>query len=104
MVRHAWSDGEYIVIVAIFSVSEFKQGDDNQSLCHDIASAFNRTPATIDRQWRNIGDILNGKPAKKIGKKLIYWTRQMLEDKQMIIRTALEYCKQNNWHLFKYLG
>ena len=36
-------------------------GDDEKPLCRDIAMEFGRTPGTIDRQWRNIKDILNEK-------------------------------------------
>ena len=101
--RRVWSENEIIVLVAIFSCSKFSMGDDNQPLCADIAFAFNRTPATIDRQWRNIKDILDEKNVKKIGQLLVFWTNQMLQKPKKIRATAKLLCDNYHWNLTHYL-
>lgn len=103
MKRRAWTEEELVVLVAIFSCSSFNMGDDEQPLCKEIAIEFRRSPGTIDRQWRNIKDILNEKNIKKIGVRLVFWTNKMLLNKSSIIRLARRYCYQQNWNLMSYL-
>jgi hypothetical protein len=103
MKRRAWREEELVVLVAIFSCSSFSMGDDEKPLCRDIAMEFGRTPGTIDRQWRNIKDILNEKNIKKIGARLVFWTNKMLYDKSSLVSLARQYCYQQNWDLTSYL-
>ena len=103
MKRRAWSEEELVVLVAIFSCSSFSAGDDEKPLCGDIATAFGRSPGTIDRQWRNIKDVLDEKNIKKIGRRLVFWTNKMLNNKSALVVLAKHYCVQQKWDLLVYL-
>ena len=103
MKRRAWKEEELVVLVAIFSCSLFTSGDDDQPTCNDIASAFGRSPGTIDRQWRNVKDVLNEKNVGKIGERLIFWTNKMLNDKKAVVHLANRYCHDQKWNLTAYL-
>ena len=103
MKRRAWSEEELVVLVAIFSCSSFSLGDDDQPLCRDVAKEFGRSRGTIDRQWRNIKDLLNNKNVGKIGAGLSKWTTYSLYNPQNLQKLALEYCEKNQWPLAKYL-
>ena len=103
MTRRIWTEAEYVVLVGIFSNFSFNMGDDEKPLCRDIAKAFGRNPGTIDRQWRNINDILKQKNVNKIGSRLVYWTTAMLGNPSKIRALAQLYCDENGWKLASYL-
>ena len=73
MKRIGWTEGEIVVLCGIFSVSRFGVGDDENDECKRIATQFGRSPATIDRQWRNVKDYIAGYPTPKVGRKVKYW-------------------------------
>jgi len=101
--RRAWSEEELVVLVAIFACSSFKMGDDEQPLCKDVAKEFGRSRGTIDRQWRNIKDVLNEKNIRKINARLVFWTNKMLNNKTSVVCLAKRYCHQQNWNLISYI-
>lgn len=101
--RRAWSEEELVVLVAIFACSSFKMGDDEQPLCKHVASVYERSSGTIDRQWRNIKDVLNEKNIGKIGARLVFWTNKMLNNKASVVCLAKHYCHQQKWNLISYL-
>lgn len=103
MPRRAWTEEEYVVLIAIFTRSDFSAGDDSSPVCMNISIAFGRVPGTIDRQWRNIKDLLNNKNVGKIGAGLSKWTTYSLYNPQNLQKLALEYCEKNQWPLAKYL-
>lgn len=92
-----------MVLIAIFSCSSFSLGDDDKPLCRDVAKEFGRSRGTIDRQWRNIKDVLNEKNIRKISSRLVFWTNKMLINKLSVVSLARRYCHQQNWNLLSYL-
>ena len=103
MPRKAWTDEECVVLIAIFTRSTFSAGDDNSPVCNEISTAFGRGPGTIDRQWRNIKDLLNNKNIEKIGSGLSKWTTYNLLNPQKVKKLAIIYCEKNQWPLVGYL-
>lgn len=94
-----WREDEIVVLCAIFSASPFSSGDDEHPECKLIAYAFERTPGTIDRQWRNIKDYLAGLPADKVGQNVKKWADLLLDDPTMVKNLAKYYCEKNAWPL-----
>ena len=97
--RREWTEAEIIVLCGIFSVSSFSVGDDEKEECKRIATQFGRSPATIDRQWRNVKDYIAGYPTPKVGSKVKYWAQIMLEDPTVVRRSAEHHCEKANWDL-----
>lgn len=97
-----WSEDEVVVLCAIFSVCDFSVGDDARSECREIADCFERSPATVDRQWRNIKNYMAfGDPEKKISNTVKKWTDVLTNDTDLVRRLALRYCDDNKWPLRK---
>jgi site-specific recombinase len=98
--KKKYTDAEIVVLCAVFSAVDFSVGDDEREECQRIASAFNRSPGTIDRQWRNIKDWLAGKSIKNTGQRVKYWAQILSEDPALIRRSAERYCKIYGWDLY----
>lgn len=95
-----WSDAEVVVLCAIFSACDFSVGDDARLECRLIAACFERTPATVDRQWRNIKNYMAyGDAEKKISNTVKKWTDVLLSNTDLVRRLALRYCEENDWPL-----
>ncbi len=90
---------ELVVLCAVFSSNNFSMGDDDKDECKRIAQCFERTPGTIDMQWRNIKNYLAGKSTKKIGSAVKYWADRMLENPTLVKNLAIHYCEKENWGL-----
>ena len=94
-----WTEPEIVVLVAIYGSQEFKAGDDSRPECKSIANAFGRSPATIDRQWRNIRHYLSGQPPKKVGASLKQMAEDMRRDPKPFKTLAQYYCRREGWNL-----
>ena len=101
--KRRWGVDEIVVLCGIYVCSLFSMGDDEHEECKRIASEFDRSPGTVDRQWRNIKDYLAGKPSKKVGKDVKRWTDVMLDNPRLVKGHALYICKQNEWELLDLL-
>jgi hypothetical protein len=95
--KRAWSEAEIVVLCAVFVSTKFSSGDDERPECKAIARAFNRSPGTIDRQWRNVKDYLANMPCLKVGGSVKYWTDIALTDPALVKRLALYYCSEYGW-------
>lgn len=97
--RREWTEAEIVVLCAVFLSREFSSGDDERPECRRIAAAFNRSPATIDRQWRNVKDYLANFESKKTGSLVKYWADIALERPSVVRSLAIHYSQINNWPL-----
>ena len=101
--KRIWGIDEIVVLCGIYVSSLFSMGDDEHEECKKIASEINRSPGTVDRQWRNIKDYLAGMPCKKVGRNIKIWADIMLDDPQLVKRHASYICKQKEWDLLDLL-
>jgi hypothetical protein len=97
--KKTYTDAEIVVLTAIFAQSDFSAGDDEKDECKRIASELGRSNGSIDRQWRNIKDYLNGTATKKVGSKIKYWAECLLGDPAAIVALADYYCNRHVWDL-----
>ena len=95
--RKNWSEDECLLLVALYSVSEFKIGDDSSGDNKIIAEIFKRKSGAIDRQWRNIKDYMERIPGIKISKELKYWADVSLENIDWLLNLAEHRCNNNHW-------
>ena len=102
--RRAWTRAEVKVLVAIFFSQPFSRGDDEREECKTIAKEFNRSPGTIDRQWRNIRDYRDGRPSKKTGLLVKEAVEDWLADPKQQMILALYWCEKENWRLKQLMG
>ena len=95
--RKNWSREELSVLVTIFHSSSFSIGDDERSECKRMAKAFGRTASAVDRQWRNIADIKDGKEGLQVSKLISECVLEYFEDPKNFQELALLICRQRNW-------
>ncbi len=93
-----WSVEEARVLAAIYFNSSFSIGDDARDECRAIADCFGRTPASIDRQWRNLDSVVRGKQGN-IGDVVRQVAREYLSSPQASRSVALQICAQHRWPL-----
>ena len=93
----AWSLDEAQYLAGVFFAQEFKNGDDSNPVCKLIAKALNRTPGSIDRQWRNMQDVRVGKNQSNVGQVIVRATLGFTSDPVLGIRLAEESAIRNNW-------
>lgn len=92
-----WTDDECIVLVALYSISEFRIGDDNSKENKVLAKSFNRNKAAVDRQWRNIKDYMERMPDKNISSVLKYWSDVSIQNIDSLLNLSETKCIDNNW-------
>ncbi len=93
-----WSEDESCVLVAIFMSNDFSIGDDERPENHLIAEAFDRSPAAVDWQWRNIdGLIQTGKAALNVGSNMIQAVATYESDPRTSRLEAIEICRRRGW-------
>lgn len=97
--RRLWSDQELDVLVAIFFSVEFAAGDDQRPENHAMSVAMDRTPAAIDRQWRNIADLQKGVQTLHIGLNVQAALDRYLADPGGAKAKAKATIKRNSWDL-----
>lgn len=91
-----WSEEELLVLVAIFNSNDFSIGDDARLENHRMAEAFDRTPAAVDWQWRNI-DALGRDPDRHVGVKVKEAVADFESDAKTGRLAAIEICRRNGW-------
>ena len=99
MTKTTWTPEECHVLVATFFALPFSAGDDERLECHFIACEFGKSTGTVDRQWRNVADVLKGLQNPKIGRHTRGAVNRYLKDPRRFRRVALLYCRRNGWRL-----
>ena len=95
-----WSIYEARVLAAIYFTSNFSIGDDARDECRAIADSFGRTPASIDRQWRNLDAVARGTAAKlNVGEVIKQAARDYLANPVASRKLALLHCEELDWPL-----
>ena len=94
-----WSIDECRVLVAVYINSSLSIGDDGRNEAREIVDAFKRSPSSIDRQWRNIQDILRETSISNVGARLKRSVYEYLQDPMAFRKLALYLCDRNNWPL-----
>ena len=97
--RRDWTQDELTVLTVIFFQSDFSAGDDGGSMCLQMADAFNRTPSSVDRQWRNIRDVIIEKPNTHIGALVRSAVAKYQADPVRLHKLAAFVCERNRWNL-----
>lgn len=98
-----WTPDELHVLTAIFMSRDFSIGDSAREECREIADAFERPPAAIDRQWRNIGSLMKGDSSLNIGKKVKEILEFHVTDPKSGQEIATRVAKKNDWALYHLL-
>jgi len=94
-----WSTDELRVLAAIYFNASFSMGDDQRDECRAIADCFGRTPASIDRQWRNLDAVVKGKKSYNIGNLVRQTAGDYLSHPAGSKSIAISICKQQSWPL-----
>ena len=97
--RRAWSIEELRVLAAIYFNSDFSVGDDARDECRAIADCFGRTPASIDRQWRNLDAVVKGKTAFNVGALVKQAAHDYLTQPAGSKALAISICRAHAWEL-----
>jgi hypothetical protein len=94
-----WTVEELRVLAAIYFNANFSIGDDARDECRAIADCFGRTPASIDRQWRNLDAVVKGKPAYNIGNLVRQAATDYLAHPAGSKAVAVSICQDLGWPL-----
>jgi hypothetical protein len=94
-----WSIDELRVLAAIYFNASFSIGDDARDECRTIADCFERTPSSIDRQWRNMHAVVVGKAHYNIGQLVRHSVSEYLSDPAAHKRLAMQICEHAGWPL-----
>lgn len=97
--RREWSEEELAVLVAAYAANEFAVGDDERGENHTLAAAFRRTPAAVDRQWRNVADIDKGGKVLHVGDNVVRALTKFRADPKKGMRAARTIATRNGWAL-----
>lgn len=92
-----WGYEEIIFLVCVYFASEFRAGDDSSPECLRIAACLGRSPASVDRQWRNIHDVRTGKNISNVGKLVIRCTLTFMEDPKASRLEGFRAAEKNGW-------
>lgn len=99
MSKTRWTTEEIVILCAVFLKHPFSSGDDNSPVNSQIAQIFSRSPATIDRQWRNIKDYLAGNPTERVGQEVKQWADILVRNPDVVKRLAVYYCQKRGYEL-----
>lgn len=95
-----WSLEELRVLAAIYFNASFSIGDDARDECRAIADSLGRTPSSVDRQWRNLHAVVQGKSAVyNVGKLVREAAAEYLADPRRTKALALDICTSEDWPL-----
>lgn len=95
-----WTDDELTVLFAIQVNQPFKAGDDSQAINHRIASELGRRPGAIDRQWRNLKNVLYGlADPGNVSAGVVDIVDHYKGDLSILRRDALDAMDANGWQL-----
>jgi len=95
--RRPWETEDAAVLVALYFKLPFYAGDDSQAENHAIAHALQRSPAAIDRQWRNIQDVEKQQQVQHVGRLVIDTVERYLADPAREHARAVEICRRRRW-------
>lgn len=98
-----WTKDECSVLVAIYFRARFSIGDDEHDECQLIADCFDRTPGSIDRQWRNIASVVAADGSSNVGVLIVESVREFLDDPAARTRIARSTITQRAWPLLDLL-
>jgi hypothetical protein len=96
-VRRDWSVEELRVLTAIYFAQDFSIGDDARDECRALGDCFGRTPSSIDRQWRNLDAIYNGKKNFNVGRLVKQTLDDYLANPNGVRQIALDTCERMGW-------
>lgn len=94
-----WSLDDLRVLVAIYFNSDFSIGDDARDEARAIADAIGRSPASVDRQWRNVHAVLSGVPGIHVGQSLKKAVADHLAEPSACDQVAASICRARGWPL-----
>lgn len=94
-----WSLEELRVLAAIFFNSNFSIGDDAHDECRVMADCFQRTPSSVDRQWRNLDAVRKGKTDVNVGHLVKKVVADYLADPKASRSLAEAICASQGWPL-----
>lgn len=98
-----WSVDELRVLSAIFFNSSFSIGDDARDECRAIADSLGRSPASVDRQWRNMAAIVREKPGYNVGMQVRRAVAEYLSNPAGHRQVAVTICDRHGWPLKSYI-
>lgn len=95
--RRPWEQDEIDVLIALFFSLPFSSGDDSQSENHAMALAFGRSPAAVDRQWRNVQDVTRGDAVQHVGAAISRSVATFLRDERRGLDRARAVAERRGW-------
>jgi hypothetical protein len=94
-----WQEGELVVLIAFLLSRGLSELTDSHTTCQQIAEALRRTPASVERQARNIMAIVAGKEAYNVGAPVYKVIHNYYGDHQKSYDRAQEVMDENEWDL-----
>ena len=99
-----WSEDQCLVLVTLFLLSEFREGDDNHDFNLKISTYFERSRSSVDMQWRNIKCFLNDERNRSVSANIRKWIVFGLNDVPKIKAMSKVICIKNNWRFERITG
>lgn len=96
--RRPWEPEEAAVLVALYFRLPFFAGDDSQAENHAIATTLGRSPAAVDRQWRNVQDVAKEQQVQHVGQVIIMAVQRYQSSPSNEHSRAVEICRRRRWH------
>jgi hypothetical protein len=97
-----WSEDELVVLIALYRRHGLTLLDDSQQLCQDFASAIGRTASAVDRQTRNLDDIVRERGVQHSGSKVArlyeHYSKRNMRGLNQAANDAID---RNNWAVTK---
>lgn len=94
-----WEDSELAVLIAAFFRNEFSAGDDGHVENHELAAAFGRSRAAVDRQWRNVADLVERKNVLHVGDNVAKAVSEYARDPETGRARARRAARMNAWRV-----
>lgn len=96
-----WDEDQCIILVTLFILSEFKEGDDSHVLNHEISQNFKKSRASVDMQWRNIKSVLNNEKNRTVASNIRKWTLFGITNFNKIKSMSQNICERRKWDFKK---
>jgi hypothetical protein len=97
--RRIWTDDELAILVVAYQHNEFAAGDDRREENARLATSLGRTPAAIDRQWRNIDDVVGGKEVLHVGDNVVAAVEAYERDPNAARERARLIARDRGWNV-----
>ena len=94
-----WTDSELAVLVAAFFRNDFSAGDDEHVENHELAAALGRSRAAVDRQWRNVADLVEHKKVLHVGSNVADAVSEYARDPEAGRSRARRAARINAWRV-----